>query len=654
MSVFDYPRINFSGIITLNPGTANNDDYSGGYTDPVTGQNLALIDSAQVEPRTFGKTDEEFQAWIQKARTFDINGTDGKTQQIIPAEWNYYGNMVSSAKVNVDGVQTGPTTICTSADPKVPLSDLIGDRVLFDGNITDINSEGSPPGTQFFLKPFIWRKGDFLISGTPSKSSSQWIHFTRNVNLQGDAGSGAYVYHVIEGGEVALPGFEDPEIVGMILRYYVFAKHGTINTNEGIETLYETGADNPALLQITGSFMPLRCGERIRSAPVGRFLACDDPAIPTPPKTKNNSNGKIALAPAVLARAEDRVSVDFLGSFPENYACGAPRKSDSEIPKIWDDPVKMNPKFDFGAASLEIRNGEDSAAIGSVAYTDTVGGNARGWVFDFDISGNEAAKKLFENPQARCVLTSADHGDVLTETDYYITSNQLGIYGEQNGSTDSFVTQGLPKEAVTISVYHRGRELSADACPPVKVWRYRSIPLGYSGDRQLPETDFGPGKALRIETEKAGNFLFTFGIDDPDDPAAGAEPPKTYAKYIASPFMILANRPAIGLRVLPNEDYSTYWDDGPDGPVGNDSLTFEVVYQKVLRTYYLLYPAMNAYLPLNNEELVAGAAGQILQRTDLSMWRDPGFMPITRDMSQSRRTLLQAWCRKVIRDGNVA
>lgn len=646
MSVFDYPRINFSGIITLNPGTANNDDYSGAYKDPVTGQNLALIDSAQVEPRTFGKTDEEFLAWIQKAQTFDASHTAGETKQIIPAEWNYYGNMVSSAKVNVDGVQTGPAVLCITADPKVPLSDLIGDRVLFDGNITDINSEGSPPGTQFFLKPFIWRKGEFVISGTPSKSSSQWIYFTRNVNLQGDAGGGAYVYHVIEGGEVSLPGFEDPEIIGMILRYYVFAKHGTVNSNDGIETLYENRADNPAKLQITGSFMPLRRGEQMLSAPVGRFLACDVPAIPTPADSKNNSNGKIALAPAVLAYTDNRVSVDVLGSFPEYF--------NSQIPEDWNDPVTLNPKFDFGAVTLEVHGTEASAKIGSVPYTDTASGNARGWVFDFDVSDNQPAKKLLDDPDARCVLTSAEHGDVLTETDYYITSNQLGIYAEQGGSADTFITQGLPKEAATISVYRRGHELSADDCPPVKVWCYRSIPLGFSGARHLLETEFGPGKLLQVSTAKPGNFLFTFGIDDPQDPSSGAEPPPTYAEYIAPPFMILANRPAIGLRVLPNEDYSAYWSDGPDGPVGNDNLTFEIVYRKVLRTYYLLYPAMNAYTPLNDEKIVAGAAERILQRTDLSIWRDPGFMPITRDMSESRRTLLQAWCRKVIRDAETA
>jgi hypothetical protein len=82
--------------------------------------------------------------------------------------------------------------------------------------------------------------------------------------------------------------------------------------------------------------------------------------------------------------------------------------------------------------------------------------------------------------------------------------------------------------------------------------------------------------------------------------------------------------------------------------MGNDQLTFDVVYQKVLRTYYLLYPIMNLVFPLNSESDVARAAQAILRLTDPKQWMSSGYMPRTRDMSASRRTLVQAWCRKVL------
>ena len=77
-------------------------------------------------------------------------------------------------------------------------------------------------------------------------------------------------------------------------------------------------------------------------------------------------------------------------------------------------------------------------------------------------------------------------------------------------------------------------------------------------------------------------------------------------------------------------------------------MTFDVVYQKVLRTYYLLYPIMSLVFPLNSEPDVAKNARAILHWTDPKQWMLSGYMPRTRDMSASRRTLLQAWCRKVL------
>ena len=147
MSLFDYPRVNFKGTIQLNPGTANNDDYAqqpgaavipASYGPPFAAQVLGLIDSKTVQPRTFGMTDEDFIAWAQKAQTFDVSGGTG-TVDVIPAEWNYYGDMSSKIlKASVIGVQAGPNEPC-------PETGLIDATVSYSGHITDVNSEGSPP-----------------------------------------------------------------------------------------------------------------------------------------------------------------------------------------------------------------------------------------------------------------------------------------------------------------------------------------------------------------------------------------------------------------------------------------------------------------------------------------------------------------------------
>src|SRR5687768_10822814 len=125
MSLFDYPRINIQGTHQMNPGTANNDDYAGAAKlpegwGPYTGETLALIDSKQVEARTYGMSDADFVAWVQKAQTFDMAG--GGQRQIIPAEWNYYGGMNSKiVSATVTGVQTGPGDVYTAPDSGIPV-----------------------------------------------------------------------------------------------------------------------------------------------------------------------------------------------------------------------------------------------------------------------------------------------------------------------------------------------------------------------------------------------------------------------------------------------------------------------------------------------------------------------------------------------------
>ena len=112
----------------------------------------------------------------------------------------------------------------------------------------------------------------------------------------------------------------------------------------------------------------------------------------------------------------------------------------------------------------------------------------------------------------------------------------------------------------------------------------------------------------------------------------------------------LTNAPSISLRILPNdEDFSRYYvDPAAKEPVGNDLLTFAIVYEKVLRTYYVLYPAMsNQAFALNSESAVKAHAQAIIDRTDMKHWMTTKYMPRTRDLSASRKTLLQAWCRKV-------
>jgi hypothetical protein len=645
MSIFDFPRINFKGTIQLNPGTANNDDYAGSYNlpdswGPFAGETLGLIDSKTVQARTFGMSDDVFMAWVQKRQTFAVAGQPGQTHQTIPAEWNYYGGMeMTVVEAKVIGVQTGFGEIYSEQSDNVPLTALLGaDLNFLDGHITDVNSEGSPPATQFFIDTLTLAKGGRqFINSSASKGACQWLNFYRNVNLTQDGGAGGYVYHVMRKSEAKafdLPGFEDPNVIGAILRYYLFNFENP-STPEQIEELYKQQKANPGTLEIVGTIAPLYADEDIVTTPTGRLLLSNQAQIPTPAGSQNNSEitnayGLIALAPAVLQVVDNIVSADFVGTFPDYYQT---------------QPQSANPKYDFGDLSLVVYSGLNTAVVGPVEYAKTAEGDRQGWIFDFDISANAAAQQVLGDPKAKFKLVHSLLGVVLDETDYYFVSNQQGIYAEQFESGSLFLNQGTP-EPMMFSVFSHGEELSAELCPPVTVWQYRSIPLQDPGNALAISANHRPGQPITVDTSQPGNFLLTFSINDDAHPSPANYPPKSYSTFMNPPF--ITNAPSISLRILPNdEDFSQYYiDPSVEDPLGNELLTFEVLYEKVLRTYYLLYPVMIPYVRLNSEEDVRKNAKSILKTTERSIWMSIGYMPRTRDMSSSRTRLLRAWCRK--------
>jgi hypothetical protein len=294
-----------------------------------------------------------------------------------------------------------------------------------------------------------------------------------------------------------------------------------------------------------------------------------------------------------------------------------------------------------------------------VSYTDEVNGNACGWVLDFDIGSNAAVQAALKDPEAAFSLVSGTLGPVLTETAYYVVSNQQALYTEQVLPGILPVSPVVPGEyrnqgtfePATIAVYHRGVSLARGACPPITVWAYQATPIQSPGNRVSFLTNFQPGDPIVLnETDLAqpGNILFTFTVN-PNNPSA--DPPSSYTGFSIPP--LITNAPSISVRILPNDlDFSQYYVNPlAEEPVGNEQLTFEVLYANVLQTYYLLYPAMNQQIALNSATAVQQNASAILERTDLSLWMTTKYMPRTRDLSFTRRRLLRAFCNAQLTSG---
>lgn len=88
-------------------------------------------------------------------------------------------------------------------------------------------------------------------------------------------------------------------------------------------------------------------------------------------------------------------------------------------------------------------------------------------------------------------------------------------------------------------------------------------------------------------------------------------------------------------RVMPNDNY----DNIPDSQI-----TWDFVYKEVIQYYYLLYPGMFARLGFQQESVAKNFAGMIRRMVDKRNWESTSYMPVSRDLSDGKRKLLQRWC----------
>ncbi|HEX2081481.1 MAG TPA: hypothetical protein VHG08_27505, partial [Longimicrobium sp.] len=635
----------------------------------------------------------------------------------VPGEWNYYGDMgLFMLDVNVVGVVNGNGS--TLHPELVKGARLSFDNSAESwgrstGLLVDVNAEDVPSSQVLAESLLLARDGKALLAGPPSKAVTRFINFQRNFSLNGPNGAGCLFQSLVPLEQLTgtlvdqLPKTQGGRpLTGLVFRYYLFRPLQEINTFQDayspndpcspwfdhIEARYRNGVkptgeiptpamtpeevlatyagngQNPDYVQLVGTLAPAY-GDEVASCPTGRLLV-PSASIPAPGTTGNarKVDPQFRLAPAIVNVDADAqlLSVDFSGTFPDRL----------QVTHNVYDPLVTdnNPKWDFGPVKLQVTNGQTTCDVAAIDYTDLAKGDAAGWIFDIPFSTlSPVVVPMLQDAAFSFVLTADLCGtpaQLLVEQEYLVVSDQAAIFGEQQPggpSLDRFISDSGTPTPASIRVFRRGVELTRKECPPVTVWEYDTTPNQAPGNGQILTTSFRPGQPLAVDAQRNGNRLYTFVVQgqapppgfsgvrtyttEPDPPAG--EPLYPPLLYGDLPLIVA---PMINLRLLPNdEDYSRYYVPGTDPPVGNDLLTFDVIYQKVLRNYYLLYPAMSQQVPLNDPGQWADPvmARRLYERIKLSGWNRWQYMPRTRDLSSSRRTLLQAWALRYFRpDGD--
>lgn len=513
-----------------------------------------------------------------------LGGTAGPGP--VRAGWNYYGdNQCDFVDVSVTAAEPRDGPMITSGE----IDPLVGARVRLGlAVMVDLDPKGIA-GTQIFADSLeVLRQDGLRFGGRPGRFHARWLNPGRNLTVPGFGGCSAVFQASIPNERLTWDVVDSPAL----RRFREDADRGAGVTVRFCLYLLAPRLGDDALAE------RYRAGEPVANPAFGRVVGTL--GVWQPGELASVAMGRllvssgttighklpIALGPAVAGVDDDaqRVTLDLVNTYPELDESGR--------------------KAPMGEAVLLVRNGTGTRDIGPVPYDQATYERTAGVVevpFDPVLGPAIAAGEL--------VLMTEKGGEMLTEAPVMVESDDRCLYLQQGESARvrfAALARGAAlAEPVRFLVHEEagtGARRPVAECPA-------TIELGGAADNVLTLRAANPGcTVLRLALSPGARRLDT------------------------------ARDPYVSVRVLPADDYR-HLDDG--------ELTFQTVYQEVLRYYHLLHPAMSRVLDLSDEQAVTAAAETLLRRTEPGNWERARYMPRTRDLSAGKRRLLERWCRKV-------
>ncbi|MDH0335304.1 hypothetical protein [Metapseudomonas otitidis] len=109
------------------------------------------------------------------------------------------------------------------------------------------------------------------------------------------------------------------------------------------------------------------------------------------------------------------------------------------------------------------------------------------------------------------------------------------------------------------------------------------------------------------------------------------------------------------LRVLPDEpglmdEFVTAWNQVCKQTDARVLIWEGFIYPRIFEPFYYLYPIMDKYMPLNSLQRIEGAIDQLIRLVSKPYQEESTLaMPITRDLPQSRRAVLERWANELVK-----
>lgn len=548
-----------------------------------------FVNSARVTVDTLGMDDATFAQWLRQiAPPFGIR-----------AGWNLYGSgMCYLENATIHGAHaTGGTLV---NDPAI--DPIIGAAVEFnDAAMVDLDPEGTL-GTQIFCGELSVRKSNGLrLVGGPSRMYSRFVS-RRNLGAGGFTAFSASWYSVVPPGPFTVDRGASPAMAsfaqaqqdgrGLFLAFCIYLLAPKVSqTQLASDFALGIATRNPAFGKAIGTIGTWQPDE-MTSIAVGRRMNAATSLL--------HNHGTFELNPAVARVDSGRrvVTVDLLNSFPE---------VDESLEKVNIGPVRL-------ALARTGPRGTILTEIGDVPYDRPAYERQSGLI---DVPFDASLEMAIGDQQLVLIQTETDT-IVLAESDITIETDSRCIYLQEGSATDVVIRMHVkgaaPAASQVVQVRQfvtSNRTMSLASPSNAVVTLPGAIAIGTSG-----------ASNLRIMATRPGTCVITLAV--PSAPTNSRE------------FFL-------NVRVLPLDNY----DSVPDADV-----TFDFVYQEVLRYYHLLFPAMSELLKLSDKDAVIGRAQAILDRIDPARFEKSIYMPVSRDMSDGKRRLLERWLNLQISDSD--
>lgn len=666
MSVLNLPRLHFSGNALWNPNTPNNSP--GVYNENTLQQNP----SQPTDPALFVQ-------WLTS-----LNSNPPPGQAGLNGSWNVYGDGGCWFKnVSVTGVQLdyGKTVSDAICNPNTQLQ-IVGE---FFGKPP---AGSSPPSrmvdvapyqsttTQLFYKWF--QLGDQTLGFRALGAQRMFLRWSmlRNTDfaelpIAGPAGvifqTAASAQDIEWYGVENSPALQALQAAanagpnqGVVMQFAVYltryytqaAYQGTpLSSAALLAEAYANGFKgfNPALSNITGTIGVWGENE-LASAPTEILL---NPAAPVSAVTKPLSTAR-AVQEGMVAAAPQTPQSFPLGPAMASVDTTANNLAVSFITTILETDLNAT-KEQLGTLSLQAVDSSGKVLLDeSIPYNSTP--DSQGYdkpsyeqtsgILDFTITHEQAQQ--IQNGTATLKLSVNQPGGsvvALQQTPLVAETDQRGVYldeGEQQTMTVQVYENGVPASGDNISVlvaqYYEDPGDPSNQFPYVLVTdanRGNACLQLNDGQYQLvlPVTD--GAVSFSITSVNAGTAMlgfFPFSGSTPPQPAPGGvngfPGPQTTNYYAVVRCLGFDNE----LLSLPDDQIN--WDN---------------TYQIVLQVYNLVYPKMSVYADLGDQTTVENMAARILRATEYPQNFDwTMFMPVTREMSAGKRSLLRRFCQQAL------